>query len=145
MKFSQNFERDYLFYSKNISTFVFCGTLNTKHVAKFGANGKSAKEVFYMIESEGKNVPTFEPELLNSLLLCKASVNFNIKMWAEGRADGTLPYCELCGDDLTNLEWVDNEPVYMETLSKRFCFPEWVITAIENQKIKIINKKKNGT
>lgn len=145
MKYSINFERDYLFYLNNINTFTFCGTLNTKHKAVFNENGKTAKEVFFMIESQGQNKPTCEPELLDKLLLCKASVNFHIKMWAEGCADGTLPDNEVFGDGLETLEWVNNEPVYVKSLSKRYGFPDWVLTAIYKQRNKILKKKYNGT
>ena len=93
-KYSSNFERDYSFYLLNKDIFNFCGTLIPKHSAISNENGKTAKEVFYSIDSQGKNIPCKEPELLNELLLCKGGVNFQIKLWAEGRADGTLPGIE---------------------------------------------------
>ncbi len=162
-KYSPNFERDYQFYLKNLDNFTFCGTLLPKHVAIHNTKGVSAKEAFYQIESNGKNAPTFEPNLLNKLLLCKASVNFQIKQWAEGRADGTLPYSEFNGDGNT-LEWITKivkhkyfwwlpnfikkffgiqdkeEPIaiYSESIVKRYSLPSWVILAVEKQKNKIL-------
>ena len=118
MKYSENFERDYNVYVNNAENFKFCGTLKPKFEA-IPKGIKSAKEVFYTIDSRGINIPTAEPELLNDLLLCKASLNFHIKMWAEGRADATLPYWEL-------LE-----------IQKEFNLPDWVIVATERQKLKI--------
>lgn len=141
--YSQNFERDYSFYLNNIQHFTFCGTMIPKFKAISEATGKTAKDVFYSIDSNGKNIPCREPELLDNLLLCKASVNFHIKQWAEGRVDGTLPYYELNGDG-NSLEWeMDDDgnvvPVYDNSLSKKYGFPEWVIKAIEAQKIKLFN------
>ena len=101
-KYSDNFERDNKFYFENIKHFNFCGTLTPKFEAIEDINGKTAKEVFYLIDSTGKNHPTCEPKLLNDLLMCKASVNFHIKQWAEGRADGSLPFCEFAG-------WTENQ------------------------------------
>jgi len=95
--------------------------------------GKSGKEVFYLIDSTGKNSPTREPELLNELLLCKASVNFQIKEWAKGRADGTLPKSELIGDGGV-IEWVNGEPIHFKNYVEMFNLPDWVVEAVENQK-----------
>ncbi len=143
-KYSENFERDYKFYFDNIEHFNFCGTSIPKFKAITDENGKSAKEVFYSIDSEGKNIPTSEPDLLDKLLMCKASVNFHIKQWAEGRAEGTLPFCEFAGDGET-LEWEvkDGEPiaVYKKSMAIVYGFPDWVITSVENQKTKIHKEK----
>lgn len=146
-KYSKGFERDYKFYLNGISRFTFCGTLSPTFEAIHDTNGKTAKEVFFMIESTGKNHPTCEPELLNSLLLCKASVNFMIKQWAEGRADGTLPFHEFAGDGET-LEWEESEfngersvkPVYKKSLAVEYGLPEWAIRAVEMQKVKILQE-----
>lgn len=163
MKYSPNFERDYTFYLNNVDNFTFCGTLLPKHLAVYDKNGVTAKEAFYHIESSGKNKPTKEPDLLNKLLLCKASVNFQIKQWAEGRADGTLPHIEFNGDGET-LEWQDVVikhkyfwwlpnwiknifkiqdkkdviPVYKKSIAKEYNLPRWVIIAVEKQRDKII-------
>jgi len=125
-KYSPNFERDFKFYFDNMDKFTFCGTLNPNFEAIENTNGKTAKEVFYLIDSTGKNYPTSEPELLNKLLLCKASVNFHIKMWAEGRVDCTLSYIELSED-----------------YKLEYGLPDWVITAVENQKIKLYERYYN--
>ena len=97
-KYSNNFERDYEFYLKNKDIFIFYGNGFPKFKAKASPSGISAKEAFYWIESNGQNKPTREPDLLNELLACKASVNFNIKMWAEGLAERTLTLEELEGN-----------------------------------------------
>ena len=141
MNYSENFNRDYEFYLENIDNFKFCGTQLPKFKAIFNENGKSAKEVFYSIDTYGKNISTSEPELLNSLLLCKASVNFQIKQWAEARAEGTLSLSEFCGDGETPvLEWkMENNtaiPIYHNSIVAQYNLPDWVIKAVENQKVK---------
>lgn len=147
-KYSKNFERDYTFYLSNLENFNFCGTLNPRFEAISDPNGLSAKEVFYYIQSEGKNKPCFEPELLNALLLCQAGINFQIKQWAEARAEGTLPLPEFSKNksiqkypnsdfsDIKTLAWVNFEPVYFEDIQSQFGLPDWVIEAVENQKFK---------
>jgi len=148
-KYSDNFERDYKFYFENIKHFNFCGTSTPKFKAIADDKGKEAKEVFYLIDSTGKNHPCYEPKLLNELLTCKASVNFYIKQWAEGRADGTLPYSEFAGDGET-LEWEVKEengkkipiPIYSGSMAKKYGFPDWVIDAAEKQKNKLLDRAK---
>lgn len=54
MNYSKNFERDFNFYSKNLSHFTFCGALAPKFKAIENSNRKTAKQVFYQIESENK-------------------------------------------------------------------------------------------
>ncbi len=147
MKYSKGFERDYNFYLNNLDNFNFCGTLNPKHVAIGGGIGLSAKDCLYFIESHGKNPMCKEPELLNKLLLTKASVNFQIKQWAEGVKDGTLflyelsqRYWQLLGgkeNDNVVLEWVNKEPVYSKDIETLYGMPEWVVKAVDNQRKKI--------
>jgi len=116
MKYSKANERDFRFYLSNRKSFKFSGTLNPVQpiYSKKGINGKAA---FFSIENNGKNKPTKHPNILSALLLSKASVNFHIKMWAEARTEGTLPYHEL-------LE-----------IQKEFNVPDWVVKAVENQKV----------
>jgi hypothetical protein len=160
MKYSKSFERDYAFYLKNIDVFNFCGTLNPRFEA-IGNGIKSAKEVFYLIDSHGKNEPTVEPYLLNKLLLTKASVNFQIKQWSEARAEGVLPLSEFSKDycyliypeyykeqkqrdeleKLTTLEWIGGEPVYFRDIKTQYGLPDWVIYAVESQFTKLLGTK----
>lgn len=139
MKYSDNFERDYAFYFNNRFHFQFCGTKTPKFNAIFDKNGITAKEAFYQIDTKGKNIPTKEPYLLNDLLLCKASVNFNIKQWALGRKDGTLSLNELKSTNNKDnlLVWLNNgNCYYFKDMETYYNFPNWVIEAIENQKLK---------
>lgn len=147
MKYSDNFERDYAFYFNNRFHFQFCGTKTPKFNAIFDKNGITAKEAFHQIDTNGKNIPTKEPYLLNDLLLCKASVNFNIKQWALGRKDGTLPLselsCRLYKEKYNKEAKKDNllvhtqiKSYYFKDMETYYNFPNWVIEAIENQKLK---------
>ena len=145
--FSPNFERDYTFYLSHKDTFTFAGTdvkkdygiqypgepepmeVDDDGVLKplpftvpYSPTGKSAKVCFYQLDSEGACKPCAEPELLVEILRCKASVNLNIKIWAQSRAEYTLSKEEL--------------QEYME----HYQAPDWVFKAIENQKLKILRE-----
>lgn len=154
-KYSRGFERDYSFYLRNLNVFNFCGTLNPKHEAMFNARGKSAKEAFYFIQSQGKNYPCSEPDLLNNLLLAQAGINFQIKQWAEGRLEGTLPLHELSKklaakyypqSDFTDckiLSWGNGKLVYYEDMQEEYNLPDWVIEAVQAQFYKGLHLKHN--
>jgi len=162
MKYSIRFDLSYNFYLSNIDNFNFCGTLNPFNTAEFSKDGKSAKECFFYIESNGINHPCSEPDLLDKLLLCKAGVNFQIKQWAEAREEGTLPLVELSKnaiyeyhpekyknqkdkDELEkiglSLEWVNGEPLYHRDIQTQYGLPNWVIDAVENQCTKLRRDK----
>jgi hypothetical protein len=127
MKYSPRFERDYEFYFKNINRFNFAGIdIEKKYSIKQCSSGKSAKECFYILDSTGKIEDCSELELLYELLRCKASVNLHIKMYAESRAEGTLSKPEL-------IEWLNN-----------FESPDWVLNAVEKQKINILCKNEES-
>jgi hypothetical protein len=126
MKYSKEFERDYNFYLSNIDNFTVCGT-KLKYEAIPDENGKTAKETFFYIDSSGKNLPCREPDLLNQLLLCKASVNFMIKQWADGVWQNI---------------WFPSD--IQEVMECYHC-PEWVKIAIENQYQKLLREKGNGS
>lgn len=139
------FEIDYQFYLSQRYAFSFCGS-DLKEVYKiqfptdpeffgvdeegnqitwdfpYSENGKSAKECFYRLDSEGKRQPCREPQLLVEILTCKAGINLQIKIWAEGRAEYTLPLDEL-----------------QEYINHYNC-PDWVLKAVENQKTKILKE-----
>lgn len=158
MVYSKGFERDYEFYLKNLDKFNFCGTLNPSFQAIAGGK-MSAKECFFHIESNGKNYPCIDAESLNRLLLTKASVNFQIKQWAEGISDGTLLLFELsirlwnerCNHEdklifdtktaKNNLVWENGEPVYYADIETQYGFPEWVAIAVLNQAKKTMKNK----
>lgn len=62
-----------------------------------------------------ENVPCREPELLSELLMCKASVNFHIKMWADGMKREILFEKDL------------------DEIQQSYGCPDWVTTAVKNQ------------
>ena len=119
MKYSKNFERDYNWYLKYKDIFDFSGSPDSKELVIKDENGLTAKECFYYRDSTGVIKPTKEPILLAQIYKCKESINFHIKMWAETRAEGTLPKIEF-----------ENE------LSKEYELLDWMIEAVENQKYK---------
>lgn len=127
-KFKPNFEKDYTFYFNNRYVFTFAGSdVGITYNVVYSDKGKSAKECFHKLDSEGKLLPCREKELLLELLNCKAAVNLQIKLWAQSRAEYTLPLIEL-----------------QEYLEFYQC-PDWVLKAVEAQKTKIIKEMvKNG-
>ena len=106
-----------------INRFEFCGRDNFTNkkgdnLIVFDENGVNAKESFFIFDSNGQIFSTNEPYLLKNLYKSKASINFHIKMWAEGRRDFTLSKVEFL----------------------RYCrqnrFPLWVFKAVEAQRWK---------
>lgn len=145
--FSPQFERDYTFYLSNKDNFTFAGTdvkkdygiqfsgepepteIDENGIEKpvpfpipYSPNGKNAKVCFFQLDSTGKCKPCSEPQLLVEILRCKASVNLQIKIWSQSRAEFTLSKFEL-------LEYLEH-----------YQAPEWVFKAIENQKLKILRE-----
>lgn len=135
--FSPQFERDYTFYLSNKDEFTFAGSDIKKDYGiqfpeepeqevpfriPYSSTGKSAKVCFYQLDSEGKCKPCSEPLLLVEILTCKASINLQIKIWAQSRAEYSLSKFEL-------LEYLE-----------QYKAPEWVFKAIENQKLKILKE-----
>lgn len=133
MRYSNNFERDYNWYMKYKNVFTFSGSDSYKRNVIESKNGKSAKECFYKHDSTGKVIPTNEPELLLSIFACKAGINFQIKQWAEGRADGTLPGIEF-SVSIRDGEKIKREEIL--TIEEEYELLPWMVDAVENQKVK---------
>ncbi|HEY5268569.1 MAG TPA: hypothetical protein VII94_05630 [Candidatus Saccharimonadales bacterium] len=136
-KFSPQFERDYTFYLSNKYNFTFPGSYIKRDYGiqfdgdkeiiipfsiPFSNKGKSAKVCFFSLDSTGKSKPCSEPELLVEILTCKAAVNLQIKIWSQSRAECTISLSEI-------REYMDF-----------YQAPDWVLKAIENQKLKIIKE-----
>lgn len=136
MKYSKSNNRDFEFYFRNRKIFNFCGTAEPSFVPIYDKSGVDGKAAFFSIENKGINIPTKHPNILATLLLSKASVNFNIKMWAQGRADGTLPLIEFSQRKVMEvyphfeIEYDKND------MENNMGLPKWVIEAVENQKYK---------
>jgi hypothetical protein len=53
-------------------------------------DGYSALQAFDILEAENKRVPCREPELLSKVECGKAQLNWQIRQWSEGVAEGTF-------------------------------------------------------
>ena len=141
MKYSKNFERDYNWYLKYKNVFTFSGS--PKKEIKQG-NKYTAKEAFYLYDTQGKVVDTTEPELLKQIFKCKESINFQIKQWSEARAEETLYDFELnntIDDKLRVLEWVNEKPVYFKDMKSQYELLDWMAEAVEKQKYKYYDNR----
>ncbi len=103
IKFSKRFLDDYVFYNRIAPYFKFSGK-PMRHTLISSKHGMSAQEAFYVMETFGDNAPCREIKRLRTVLKAKAGINFQIKEWAVGRADGTLPKCEFSGNG-GGLKW----------------------------------------
>ncbi len=141
MKISAANKRDFIFYFKNRNRFNFSGTLENSYEPIYDRQAIGGIEAFFKIENNGgklfpeirpgvKGVRTKHQRLLETLLLSKASVNFNIKAWAEDRAKGYLPKVLFNGKD-TNGNTIKGFET--NNIIAEFNCPKWVEQAVENQ------------
>jgi hypothetical protein len=93
----------------------------------FDRNGIDGVTLFYNVDSRGKRVlkPTRHPNIYQSLMKTKSSINLHIKMYAEDRAKGILPKIEF------------------EKICEEINAPKWFIDAVENQKNRYYEKPHN--
>ena len=87
-------------------------------------SGLTAKECFYLYDSQGKIKPTRDPEGLKLLLKTKGSVNLHIKMYVEDLFKGYIFTSDL-------------KEIYSEITA-----PEWFKKAINEQAAQL--EKKSG-
>lgn len=121
MKFSKRFNNDFAWYIKIRNIFNFDG-----HIPKLilhDPNGLTGKKAFFIFDTYGKLEPTRHPEMLQGLLRTKGSINLHIRMYAEGRSEGTLSLSEF------------------EEICKEINAPDWFYFAVEKQKVKIYKEK----
>lgn len=123
MKFSKNFERDWNWYFKYKDIFTFSGSPNKKIEIDLKY---SAKEAFYLYDSQGKTVGCVEPKLLQKIFKCKESVNFQIKEWSQDRAKGYLPKIEF------------------NKIIEEYELLDWMAAAVERQKFKYVKSINRG-
>ena len=126
MKFSKNFERDYNWYLKYKDIFTFSGS-PPKEIKQ--GDKYTAKEAFYLYDSQGKLVETTEPMLLQEIFKCKEAVNFQIKEWAQDRAKGYLPKILFCKETSNNFGGE-------KTIEEEYNLLPWMVEAVEKQKYK---------
>ena len=138
MKFSKNFERDYNWYLKYKDVFAFSGSpqKGIKRGDKY-----TAKEAFYLFDSQGKTVATVEPELLQQIFKCKEGINFQIKQWVEGLSDYNFPFVNV--DIFLNtkdLVWKSDGTFTKESIIEQYELLPWMVEAIKRQREKIKNR-----
>lgn len=117
-KYSDNFNNDFNWYIKVRKIMDFDGQPYNTDV-KYDPNGVDAKRAFFLLDSQGKLMPTKHPLLLRQLIKTKGGVNLHIKMYAEDRAKGYLPSIEF------------------DEICKEYSVPLWFIKAVENQALKL--------
>lgn len=133
-KYNKNFERDFRWYLSMRHRFNFDGcdryykVINKIEVSliQYSSSGVSGKEAFYQWDSHGKILPTKHPKLLHSLLKTKGSTNLHIKMYAEDRVSGLLPFIEF------------------RAMCIAFKAPKWFRNAVEEQKVKLWKSSKTS-
>lgn len=117
IKYSEAFNRDFCWYLSLRKIFSFDG--KSDYIPLVGI-GLSAKQAFYLIDTQGKYYPTKHPNILKALIKTKGSINLHIKMYAEDRASGVLPKAEF------------------ERICSEINAPEWFYKAVEHQKLKYL-------
>ena len=119
LKIKESFVQDTAWLLTVSDDFTFTGSTATYEFPE-SKTGLTPLQAFYVIESRGYNnkISTTDAEKLKRILRTKAAINMQIKLWAEGRADGTLPKDEL------------------KSVLEEYKAPQWVTEAVENQKYK---------
>jgi hypothetical protein len=124
VKYSANFDRDWAFYTQNVSKLSFWGG-DPIFKPQLDPNGIPAKEFFFKLDSTGmkkmQSVGCSEPDLVADVLKFKKALNFHIKMWSEGFEDVGQGVAE-----------------YMATFDDP---PDWVEVSFRNQLLKIHKDK----
>ncbi len=87
-KYSNSFEKDFIWYIRNRHNFDFDGRLDRDII--FDRSGVDGKQCFYIFDSTGVLMPTKHPRLVKVLLKTKGSINLHIKMWKEDKLSGCL-------------------------------------------------------
>lgn len=129
MKYSPKFESDYTWFQSISALFCFDGV--NEYYNKIGkpiivpsSQGVTAKEAFYLYDSQGIIKPTSEPDKLRTLLKTKGSVNLHIKMYAEDLAQGYLLMADF------------------RELINEIKAPMWFESAVINQMQKIVKERR---
>jgi hypothetical protein len=106
------------YYLKHRNDFTFSGGGVDCEIL-YKKDGCNWVKGFDMFDSRGiREIETRHPATVSRLIKTKASINFQVKQWAESRADGTLP------------------KILFNEIIKEFDLPKWIIEAVENQKVK---------
>jgi hypothetical protein len=123
MKYSERFDENFELYArlKDVYNFAPYDVFKGK-VPQSVKKPISIKEAFYRFDTHGKLLQTKDMQLLTQLIVCKCSINFSIKEYAQDRARGWLSYL-----DLLDIQEEHN-------------LPQWFVEAVEKQKSKYYPK-----
>lgn len=142
-KYSTQFydQISYLLKMRNVFNFDGNGTYlkKGKLVVRYSKDGMDGISAYFHYDSSGLIFETKHPNILLALIRTKSGLNFQIKEWAQGRADGTLPlymFSKSKYNELASLYEVGMANKNRITIEEEFSLPEWVINAVENQKNK---------
>lgn len=102
----------------------------------YSKSGVDFVKAFRMYDEKGvRSIITRHPTALAVVIKTKASLTFQIKQWAESRADGTLPldlFSKRMAREYYKVPWLtDNIDIETELQ-----LPAWVVNAVETQKNK---------
>lgn len=100
-------ELDFEFYLANSEKFVFFGSGLDERDFNDSLTGKTAKEAFKFLDSEGKVIPCKEIDILKKVITCKKSINFNIKQWSEGYPEFGEPIETYINEFINPPAWVE--------------------------------------
>ena len=143
-----SFRETTLYFLKMRNQFTFSGGEIECEIL-YDKNGVDWFKGFRLYDERGKRkITTKHPETLHRLIKSKSSLTFQIKQWAEARAEGTLPLVEFSKrltkekypmadtNGITTINWENGEPRHYDDIETMYQLPSWVINAVEAQKHK---------
>lgn len=130
----QNAKNKILWLLKHRHEYSFNG--GARLSVQYDKNGVNGIEAFYKLDSEGKLTPTKHPNILQALFVAKGSLNLNIQMWAQSRAEGSLPLCMFSKRLTKELYKTENQYLPDTDMETENNLPEYVVNAVEQQKNK---------
>lgn len=129
------FLKNTLYFLKNRNVFTFSGG-DIKCKIIYDTSGVDWLTGFRLFDERGKReIKTKHPETLRRLIKTKNSLTFQIKQWAEGRAEGTLPL-DLFSKRTAKERYGMSDDFLTETtdIETEYNLPEWVVNAVESQR-----------
>lgn len=92
-RYSENFDRDFRWFLLVRHHYNFDGKYPID--PPFDLRGVDARRAFQIYDSQGRLVPTRHPNIVQSLIRTKGSVNLHIREYAAGAHTGEIPHAEI--------------------------------------------------